>query len=49
MKYLRLATDILRMCAAIPLYLASVLLVSVGALFEYAADKLDVPDIGATR
>jgi len=44
MKYLRIITDLLRMFAAIPLYLTAMLLGGIAAIFEYAADKVDVLD-----
>jgi hypothetical protein len=46
MKYLRLTTDIARMCIAVPFYLMALVAGGVAALLEYAADKLDVPDSG---
>jgi len=44
MKYLILAIDMLRMMLAIPLYLTAMLCAGVACIFEYAADKVDVPD-----
>jgi hypothetical protein len=50
MKYLMITIDMLRMGAAIPLYLAAMLCAGCATIFEYAADMAAVPDapIGRT-
>ncbi len=44
MKYMIVMLDLLRMFIAIPLYLAAMMFGGIAAIFEYAADKVDVLD-----
>ncbi len=44
MKYLQIPFDMIRMMLAIPLYLTAMALSGIAAIFEYAADRIDVLD-----